>query len=130
MSRFCVKKQPWHGNRIQTTFFRRGHFLRITFNFASQNLDFASQTAMRYRINSSLEYILIAFTTDDTMTYNTVFAQGCLSPSKAHFNKINTKHYSRMRPYRNFQFENKFRCSAVAIAELRWTQPHTVSSQH
>ena len=33
------------------------------------------------------EYILIAFTTDDTMTYNTVFAQGCPSPSKAHFNK-------------------------------------------
>ena len=30
------------------------NFLRITFNFASQNFDFASQTAMRYRINSSL----------------------------------------------------------------------------
>ena len=32
------------------------NFLRITFNFASQNFDFASQTAMRYRINSSLYY--------------------------------------------------------------------------
>ena len=33
------------------------NFLRITFNFASQNLDFASQTAMRYRISSSLDIL-------------------------------------------------------------------------
>ena len=50
-----------HGNRIQNNIFfgavkiaSHRNFLRITFNFASQNLDFASQTAMRYRINSSL----------------------------------------------------------------------------
>ena len=40
---FCAVKIALHRN-----------FLRITFNFASQNFDFASQTAMRYRINSSL----------------------------------------------------------------------------
>ena len=33
------------------------NFLRITFNFASQNFYFASQTALRYRMNSSLLYI-------------------------------------------------------------------------
>ena len=43
---FCAVKIALHRN-----------FLRITFNFASQNFDFASQTAMRYRINSSLSYM-------------------------------------------------------------------------
>ena len=45
---FCAVKIALHRN-----------FLRITFNFASQNFDFASQTAMRYRINSSLYTIII-----------------------------------------------------------------------
>ena len=66
---FCAVKIALHRN-----------FLRITFNFASQNFDFASQTAMRYRINSSLNREFVPCGTNNYFPREKVPHQGICSP--------------------------------------------------
>ena len=84
---FCAVKIALHRN-----------FLRITFNFASQNFDFASQTAMRYRINSSLQGIFCKQVSEAMLLFN----------AHSQWKRCATR--SRCAEPRSEQFSSWFRC--------------------
>ena len=99
---FCAVKIALHRN-----------FLRITFNFASQNFDFASQTAMRYRINSSLSHCNQTILHVTQMLYTHMYVRTKLVDyyrnSWHHINKSNAWCNAI---FRNFPCHNNTRISA------------------